>query len=160
MLDVDLLQHYADGVFLPDETPQMRHEKIASRLSLLPLASIAPGSLGSAVQAPWSLSQGLAARMQRAKELEAAATAMDADITLASSATPSGSRGMDSGDIGASSQRPRRNSIPGQAADGSGANRVGNVASAIAEGVVIFLRRAQVTSDILPTVSVLSLIHI
>lgn len=154
MLDVDLLQHYADGVFLPDETPQMRHEKIASRLSLLPLASIAPGSLGSAVQAPWSLSQGLAARLQRAKELEAAATAMDADITLASSATPSGSRGMDSGDIGASSQRPRRNSIPGQAADGSGANRVGNVASAIAEGVVIFLRRAQVTSDILPTVSV------
>ena len=95
MLDVDLLQHYADGVFLPDETPQMRHEKIASRLSLLPLASIAPGFLGSAVQAPWSLSQGLAARMQRAKELEAAATAMDADITLASSATPSGSRGMD-----------------------------------------------------------------
>lgn len=88
MIDANLLGELASGVKIPDETPEQRHDHLASQLTLLPASMLAPGVLGTDVVAPWNEALQLAQRMRRAKELEAAAMASDADIALSSWSSP------------------------------------------------------------------------
>ncbi|WFD19040.1 hypothetical protein MCAP1_001255 [Malassezia caprae] len=88
MIEADLLSELASSVKVPDETPEQRHEHLSSQLTLLPSSMLMPGVLGSDVVSPWSEAIQLEERMRRAKELEAAALATDADIALTSWTTP------------------------------------------------------------------------
>ena len=83
MVDVDLLSTLTDGVCIPDETPLERHKRIADSMCLLPLSSLAPGTLTTDIVSPWHGASDLAARLKRAHEIESAAAASDADISLA-----------------------------------------------------------------------------
>lgn len=83
VVDVDVLSTLTDDVCVPDETVLERHKRIANNMCLLPLSSLMHGALGTTIVSPWSGAQDLAARMQRMREVEAAAAAADADIALA-----------------------------------------------------------------------------
>ncbi|WFD34092.1 hypothetical protein MCUN1_000924 [Malassezia cuniculi] len=84
VVDVDVLSTLTDGICIPDETELERHKRVANNMCLLPLASLAQGSLGTDIVSPWNGAQDLSVRIRRAQELEAAASAPDADIVMAS----------------------------------------------------------------------------
>lgn len=83
VVDVDVLSTLTDDVSVPDETVLERHKRIANNMCLLPLSSLMHGALGTTIVSPWSVAQDLVAGMQRMREIEAAATAADEDISLA-----------------------------------------------------------------------------
>ena len=88
MIEADMLSELAASVKVPDETPEQRHKHLADQLTLLPTSMLMPVVLGSDIVTPWSEAVHLAQRVRRAKELEAAALASDADIALSSWTTP------------------------------------------------------------------------
>ncbi|WFD43285.1 hypothetical protein MPSI1_001946 [Malassezia psittaci] len=110
MIDVDLLAQFTEGVTIPDETPERRHKHIASKLALLPLSSLVPGTAKLNIVAPWSQSKILSQQIARAKEVEQAAISSDADIAL----TPMIKTGTQRTSLGAADRKPpmRQLSIP------------------------------------------------
>lgn len=126
MVDVDLLSTLTDGVCIPDETPLERHKRIADSMCLLPLSSLAPGTLATDIVSPWHGASDLAARLKRAHEIESAAAASDADISLAG--TPAA----------ASSDGPQEVSLAG----------------ALVMGNVVLQRKATQRATVFPTLSV------
>ena len=83
IIDVDLLSDLADTVKVPDETPEQRMQYLSKRLTMMPLSMLSPGVLGTDITAPWGEASSLSSRLNHIKELEAAARASDADISLA-----------------------------------------------------------------------------
>lgn len=82
MIDVDLLSEWADGVKLPDETPEQRHRHISKQLTMLPASMLARHAVGTPLIAPWSEALALSDRLRQAKEMESVALAQDEDIAL------------------------------------------------------------------------------
>lgn len=146
-VDVDLLATLTEGVTVPDETAEQRHGHIASKIGLLPLSVLVPRATGVEVVAPWSQAVSLSQGLARAKDIETAAMASDADIALAPLATT----------LGRSKERlrptlGRQSSVPAPGSD----DRVlaQDVATAAAAGIVVVTRHAEAFTDVLPTLYV------
>ncbi|KAI3628501.1 hypothetical protein CBS14141_000204 [Malassezia furfur] len=149
VVDVDLLALYSEGVTVPDETAEQRHHHIASRLTLLPLSMLVPHATGVQLVAPFSQSTQLAQSMARAKDLENAAIASDADIALAPLAAANKAQHVDR------TARPtpaRQTSMPpARTADGPPAH---DVATAVMRGIVVLTRHAHAPLRVQPTMYV------
>ncbi|PKI84458.1 hypothetical protein MVES_001713 [Malassezia vespertilionis] len=145
IVDVDLLHPLTEPVTLPDETHDQRHAHIASKLCMLPVSMLLPAA-GIDLVTPSSQSLSLERAFARAKEIEAAAVAADADIALAPFASDrarSKNNAME-----------RRGSLPTAFSDDTEAHVANDVASAACMGILVLTRKTSIARDVFPTITV------
>ncbi|WFD01628.1 hypothetical protein MOBT1_000304 [Malassezia obtusa] len=146
LVDVDLLAGLTEGVTVPDETAEQRHQHIASKLALLPLSALVPGATGVELVAPWSQSTRLADAVARSKEIESAAISSDADIALAPLAAKPPERPGRTPPVRQASMPSVHAAEPTRGAH--------DVATAAAHAIVVLTRDARATLEVRPTLAV------
>ncbi|WFD30951.1 hypothetical protein MSPP1_001977 [Malassezia sp. CBS 17886] len=147
--DVDLLATYGEGVYMPDETPEQRHDALARRLCTLPLSTLFPGTTGAPgpeLVCPWQQSQRLSLLQRRAREVDAVSRAGDVDIVIAAFETQTSAAMKKGQDMGLGG------GVLGESVHD--VRMAKDVATVATTGIIAFERHVQLTRRLLPIVLV------